>query len=338
MNYESIKIEKGMYNRPNKSFIEVLEELDPTENYRGTSLEKLDAFQRQLKRFDIKVKGANSDQVQKFYQTSESAALFPEFLSRAVNSGMEETNILNDVVATKTKIDSLDYRSICSDPTNDEKRMEKVKEGAEIPETKINVKNHLIKLNKRGRSISASYEAIQFQKLDIFGVTLKQIGSYLATTLLEDAVNVIINGDCEKNAAEQINVEKTGEISYLDFLKLWSKFGTYQMNTILVAPDVMLKILAIKEFQNPMTGLNFQGTGALSNPLGAKLIKSSAVPEGKIIALDRRFALEQVVAKDISVEADKLIDRQINRATITTITGFAKIFKDASIVLNVNGK
>ena len=110
------------------------------------------------------------------------------------------------------------------------------------------------------------------------------------------------------------------------------------MNTILVAPDVMLKILAIKEFQNPMTGLNFQGTGVLSNPLGAKLIKSSAVPEGKIIALDRRFALEQVVARDVSVEADKLIDKQINRATITTITGFAKIFKDASVVLNVNGK
>lgn len=338
MNYEAIKIEKGMYNRPNKSFIEVLEELDPTENYRGTSLEKLDAFQRQLKRFDIKVKGANSDMVQKFYQTSESAALFPEFLSRAVNSGMEEANILNDVIATKTKIDSMDYRSICSNPTNEEKCMEKVKEGAEIPETKINVKNHLIQLNKRGRSISASYEAIQFQKLDIFGVTLKQIGSYLATTLLEDAVNVIIDGDGEKNAAEQINVKETGKISYLDFLTLWSKFGTYQMNTILVAPDVMLKILEIKEFQNPMTGLNFQGTGVLSNPLGAKLIKSSAVPEGKIIALDRRFALEQVVARDVSVEADKLIDRQINRATITTITGFAKIFKDASIVLNVNGK
>ena len=39
----------------------VLEKLDPSENYRGTALEGLDAFSRQLKRFDIKVKGRNSD-------------------------------------------------------------------------------------------------------------------------------------------------------------------------------------------------------------------------------------------------------------------------------------
>ena len=335
MNYESIKLEKGMYNRPNQSFTEVLESLDPSENYRGTSLENLDAFQRQLKRFDIKVKGANSDQVQKFYQTSETAALFPEFLSRAVRQGMEQANILSDVIATKTKIDILDYRSICSNPTDDEKRMEKVKEGGQIPETKINLKDHLIKLNKRGRLLCASYEAIQYQKLDIFSITLKQIGSYLATTLLEDAISVIIDGDGGDNAAEKINVEKQGELTYTDLIKLWSKFSTYQMNTILVSPDVMLKILSIKEFQNPLTGLNFQGTGALNNPMGAKLIKSCAVPKGKIIALDRRFALEQVVAKEVSVEADKLIDRQINRATVSTITGFAKIFKDASLVLNI---
>ncbi|MDR1364349.1 MAG: hypothetical protein LBJ32_01805 [Oscillospiraceae bacterium] len=46
MNYENIKLEKGMYSVPGKSFIQVLEDLDSTENYIGTSLEKLDAYQR----------------------------------------------------------------------------------------------------------------------------------------------------------------------------------------------------------------------------------------------------------------------------------------------------
>ena len=53
--YDSIRLEKGMYNS-GKTFSEVLEELDPSENYRNTELEGLDAFQRQLKRFDIKVR------------------------------------------------------------------------------------------------------------------------------------------------------------------------------------------------------------------------------------------------------------------------------------------
>ena len=95
----------------------MLEQLDPTANYGGTPLAGLDAYQRQLKRFDIKVAGAGSDAVQKFFQTSDSAALFPEYIARAVRQGMEEADVLGDVVATTTNIDSLDYRTITSVPT-----------------------------------------------------------------------------------------------------------------------------------------------------------------------------------------------------------------------------
>ena len=61
--YENVKLEKGMYGQNGRSFLKVLESLDPSENYKGTALEGLDAFQRQLKRFDIHVKGAGSDMV-----------------------------------------------------------------------------------------------------------------------------------------------------------------------------------------------------------------------------------------------------------------------------------
>ena len=53
--FETIKIEKGMYANKGKSLTDILEELDPSENYKGTAIEGLDAFQRQLKRFDITV-------------------------------------------------------------------------------------------------------------------------------------------------------------------------------------------------------------------------------------------------------------------------------------------
>ena len=65
--YENLKLEKGMYGQGGRSFAQTLEALDPSESYKGTALEGLDAFQRQLKRFDIKVKGAGSDRVEKFF-------------------------------------------------------------------------------------------------------------------------------------------------------------------------------------------------------------------------------------------------------------------------------
>ena len=97
----------------------------------------------------------------------------------------------------------------------------------------------------------------------------------------------------------------------------------------------MLKMLSIAEFKDPLTGLNFQATGKLSTPLGASLIKTTAVPSGKIVALDRRCALEMVKASDVLIEYDKLIDKQLSRAAITAITGFAKIFTEASKVMTV---
>ena len=80
MSYENIKIEKGLYTT-GKSFTQALEALDPSENYKGTSLEGLDAFERQLKRFDIKVSGKDCDTVSSFskllIQQHFSLNLFP---------------------------------------------------------------------------------------------------------------------------------------------------------------------------------------------------------------------------------------------------------------------
>lgn len=65
-NFNEIRLEKGMYSERGKTFEQTLEALDSNENYKGTPYEGLDAFQRQLKRFDIKVRGAGSDVVEKF--------------------------------------------------------------------------------------------------------------------------------------------------------------------------------------------------------------------------------------------------------------------------------
>ena len=158
--YENLKLEKGMYGRGGKTFSQTLEELDPSENYRGTALEGMDAFQRQLKRFDIHVKGAGSDRVEKFFHTSDSAVLFPEFVSRVVRQGMEEGSILPAITATVTYFDGMDYRSIASVPGDEEKALKRVEEGAVIPETHVRSQENLVRLHKRGRMLVASYEAM----------------------------------------------------------------------------------------------------------------------------------------------------------------------------------
>ena len=333
--YDNLKLEKGMYQVAGKSFTQVLEELDPSAQYRGTPLEGLDAYPRQLKRFDIKVSGKNSDCVEKFFATTTSAALFPEYVKRAVNVGMENSAVLDNIVASKTVIDSLDYRTITADNTAADKTMNVVAEGATLSQTNIKTKENLVTMNKRGRLLVASYEALRFQRLDLFTVTLRQIGNYLLRTQLEDAIDTLIDGDGNSNPAGTVAVASTGTLTYADLLNLWSKFEDYEMNVLLADTAGMLKLLNLEEFQNPLTGLNFAGTGQLTTPMGAQLYRTGAVPTGKMVALDKTCALEMVTAGDVMLEYDKLIDQQLERAAITCTYGFAKIFADASKVLTL---
>jgi len=333
--YDDLKLDKGMYQESGRSFTQVLERQDPSEQYKGTSLEGLDAFQRQLKRFDIKVKGAGSDVVEKFFRTADSAVLFPEYIARSVRQGMEEGDILPQITAAVTRFDGMDYRSITAEAGGGDKELRQVDEGAQIPETTIKVRSNLVKLRKRGRMLVASYEAVRYQKLDLFSVTLRQIGAHIARMHLEDAVDTLLNGDGNDNAAKVYTTSASGTLDYEDLVDFWAKFDPYEMNALLVSGDMMVKMLKLPEFQNPLTGLNFQGTGKLATPLGAALLRSSAVPEGTVIGLDKRFALEMVEGGGVAVEYDKLIDRQLERAAITTVSGFAKVFEDASKALEL---
>ncbi len=341
MGYDNLRLEKGMYRQAGMSFTQVLESLDPSENYRGTALEGTDAFQRQLKRFGIRAKGAGSSTVEKFFATMDSAVLFPEYIARTVRQGMEENDILPAITATTTVIDSMDYRSIYSVPTDEDKALEDVAEGAAIPETQVKSKEHLVSLTKRGRMLVASYEAIRFQKLDLFGVMLRQIGAYIQKQQVADAVKVLMEGDGNENAAVQYSVGTepisgtAGKLGYDQMVEFWGKFDPYTMNTVLCSTGTMTNILKIPELQNPKAGLNFQGTGKVGTPLGANLLRCSAVADGTVIGLDNRYALELVRAGDVLVEYDKLIDRQLERAAITSISGFGKICADAAKVLNV---
>lgn len=333
-NYDNIKLEKGLYNT-NTSFTEELEKIDSSENYRGTELEKLDAYQRQLKRFDIKVSGPNSDTVEKFFSTSDSSALFPEYVSRAVRQGMEEVDILPRIVASKTKIDGMDYRAITTSMTEDEKEMKKVMEGAYIPETTIKTQDNLVKLVKRGRMLVASYEAVRFQHLDVFTVTLRQIGAYIARSQLKDAVNVLVNGDGNNNAASTSSVTTSGTLTYGDMVDFWNLFDPYELNTVIASPSAAAALLKLSEFRDANASLDFHATGKMITPVGAELLKSSCVTSSTLIGLDRKCALEMVCAGDVMTEYDKLIDRQLDRASITSICGFSKIFPEASRVLTI---
>lgn len=172
----------------------------------------------------------------------------------------------------------------------------------------------------------SSYEALRFQKLDLFTVALRQIGAHIALAQMQDAVDTFLKGDGTKPAV----AFTAGAPDYGDFVKLWGKLSPYQLNTVIAGTEAMEKLLQIPEFKDAQAGMNFQGTGKLCTPLGAKLIHIPGMEAGKIVALDKNCALEMIQAGDVATDYDKLIDRQLERAAISAIAGFARIYENAA--------
>lgn len=331
--FETIKLDKGLYRSPLGINAE-LERIDPSENYNGTALEGLDAYERQLKRFDIKIKGKNSSPLEKFFQTSDSAALFPEYVSRAVRQGIEENCTIDSIIAARTDINGLDYRTITTSAPDFDDEDDFIAEGGEIPKTEIKTKENLVTLKKRGKMLVASYEALKFQRLDMFSIALKGIGAYLARAQVYDALKTIINGDGNSNGAKFIPLQNDGSLVFADLVNLWSSLYPYTMNTLVATPETAAKIVSLPEMRDAAAGLNFHATGKTVTPLGANLITVNR-HENALIALDKNYALEMVTAGGIITDFDKLIDQQLERAAITQIYGFSKIFDDASLIMKI---
>lgn len=339
--YEGIKLEKGMYTVGGKNFTGVLEELDPSENYKGTDLDGLDAYQRQLKRFDIKVSGTGCDTVEKFFSSTDSAVLFPEYIARAVRQGINSSDDLESVIAVKTSVDAIDYRAVSSETIN--ATGNSVSEGTEMPSVNVSTKSSLVSLAKHGRLFSSTYEALRFQNLDVLTIILSKLGEDIASEQLNDAVNVLLNGDgTSSDAAVEIeatygsSVPSSATLNYGHLLQLWEGLGMYNLNAMVASASSVKDILSLAEMKDAVAGLNFQGTGKVVTPMGAKLIKSSKVVANKILGFDKNKALQMIQSGDVIIDYDKIIDRQLDRATISVTAGFSRIFKDAVKVLDYN--
>ncbi len=107
------------------------------------------------------------------------------------------------------------------------------------------------------------------------------------------------------------------------------------MNTMLVSSDVMLAMLKLERVPESPDGAELPGHRHVDHAPGGQTAAHRAMPAGTMIGLDRKYALEQICGSEITVEYDKLIDRQLERAAITSISGFAKLFAEASKVLAV---
>ena len=319
--YNTITLEKGLYNIASKSFTQALEDLDNNSAYENSELKGLDAFERQLKRFDIKVFGEGSDMVEKFFRTTQSALLFPEFVRRCIKQGMENTTILPYIVGAQTEVNTVDYRGLSITSTGEDTA---ISEGGSLPVSTITLSSTITPLVKLGRKISTSYEAIRTQRLDVFAATLRSVGARIAVAVNSSAVEKLTDG-------VQSSVISGDSITYSDLVAFWASFGDYNLTTILCSPEAMATILKLDEMKSCIA--DYVNGKTVVTPFGATLVKCTSLPSDTIVGLDKSCALEMIKGSDIVLDIDKLVSTQMEDVAFTITIGFSKMLDDCVKVL-----
>ena len=331
-----IKVDKQLYLEAQKlglSLSELLElpEYDPT-----PAGSPLDAFERQLAYHGLRTGGNNPVTVEMFYRSA--AALMPEFMMREIKRGQNMRPELNRLIASTSGINSSRYTPFHIDTgaADTDLSLRPIGEAAEVPSILVTDQANTITIPDYGLTLKVTYKALRHRTMAQFKVLLWYIGYRLASDRVALAVNTIINGDGNDNAATVMTTDVSGTLDYEDMVKFFNEFFPYKPNVMVCHKEVIKDILTISEFKDPMIGFKFQSSGEITSPLGATLVRCDEVPSDYVVGLDNRFALEEVFSQPLTVEYDKVIEQRLEEAVISESVAYAKIIEDASIVLDID--
>lgn len=259
---------------------------------------------------------------------------------------------LTEVVAATRPIQGDVARSFYLTTDATQSRMVRISEGAAIPRVKLVGGQRLIRLYKFGRALESTYEALRRMRIDIVSMHVQRMAVQAEIDKVAVVIDVIVNGDGNAGTAATVHTLTSldgdatpGTLTLTGWLAFRMKFANpYFATTALAQEDVALQLLTLNSgSQNlPFTTL-MSGIGAPFTPInpgladGLRLGWTSDAPAGKIVAFDRRSAVERIteIGSDIQ-EVDTFIQNQTQLLTMTENEGYAVIDPNATRILNLN--
>jgi len=251
--------------------------------------------------------------------------------------------------------------------------MTRVPERGQFPTIYIQTKEHETFIEKYGIRLEGTYEYARRVRLDLLSIFLQRIAAQNKLDQAEQAVDVIINGDGNANAAPNWNLSTldgnagTGPgtvsdtflalygypnqtstiskaLSYNAFLKFKATIFPYQMTTMLGRLNELLQIITL-QFPNINPLLLLSQFGAEGVKIGTielaqdmwgsvRLVYMPFMVGGLILGLDKNMALEELVEVNSNItENARNILNQTNHIVISQNLGFNKIINESALTL-----
>ncbi len=280
----------------------------------------MDAYELTLAEYGIKAFGQFTDRVEKFFQLSDTAVLFPEFVDRTIHAAAIRTSLVSQLVRNIVVVQGFEYRKLYLNDTEGERQLSKAGIGGAAPRTKISISGVTTTINKFWREFRFKYEEVYMTPLNAYAFVLKRVGDQIGVDQTDDLILTLLNGDGNSNGLQaglSIDVTTSGTITKLDFIKFCSVLEQpYRIDRYVGLKADMQKVWdMLSDMNNPPS--QWAAT-SIPMPAGYEWNRSSVLSGNILLGVDSERAGQYVTSDTAQMtETEKLIRTQEVSTVVT---------------------
>lgn len=263
--------------------------------------------------------------------------LIPEIIREAIRLGLRDAPIWSAITAVEMATSQLKVKMPYINMSDAAPR--RVGEAETIPTGTISYGDKDVSVYKIGRGIKISYEVKNFVSIDVVSIFMQDFGIKLGMALDTLAIDTLINGD-QGDGSESAPVIGVGTVNakeYKDYLRLWvrgSRMGR-NFSTILGGETTAIDTLDLPEFKDRKQGtVDFTINMKTPVPSSADYFVHGNIAAKQELMVDTRFSLVKFNVIPLAIESEKIVSNQTEAFYATLTTGFGKLFRDASIIMD----
>ena len=265
--------------------------------------------------------------------------LIPEIYRKALRLGYRNAPIYPNIIAGEEQMRGLTQKMPYLNMSDAAPR--RVGEGETIPLGAISYGEKSFDIYKIGRGISMTYEMQNYSSLKLVSMFLEDFGVKLGHAMDTLAISTLINGEQAdgSESAPVIGTATGSSKTYADYLTIWTRLARMGRfpTTMIGGEAAAILTLNLTEFKTPVTGAPLHQLKVHTPiPKDANYFIHGDVPASQEIILDPNKAIIKFNAQPLLVESEKIVSNQTEAFYATLTTGFAKMFRDASMIMDAS--
>lgn len=282
----------------------------------------------------------NMDTMSYIYSMPDTSIrwLVPEIIREAIYLGLKQAPFYPNLIAADQSVSALHITMPSINMS--EATPARINEAETIPLGNVSFGQKSVSLYKIGKGFKITDEVRNYVALNILSIYLRDFGVQLGYALDTLAIDTAINGNMADGAesAPVLGVKETASgIQYSDLLRLWIRASRLGRNftTMIGSEEESLNILNLPEFKLRQQGTT-QANLNLHTPVPstANFYIHPGIPEDQVMLIDPSSAMIKLTARQLMMESERIVSNQTEAVYATLTTGFAKMYKDAVLMLD----